>query len=54
MSRLLAHAWLVTKRVALDSAQDRVHGLAAEGAFFALLSLPPFLLAVLGTIGYFR
>ncbi|MDP8931924.1 MAG: YihY/virulence factor BrkB family protein [Actinomycetota bacterium] len=54
MSRLSAHAWLLTKRVALDSAQDRVHGLAAEGAFFALLSLPPFLLAVLGTIGYFR
>lgn len=54
MSRLLRRAWLLTKRVAVDSAQDRVQGLAAEGAFFALLSLPPFLLAVLGTIGYFR
>ncbi len=54
MPRVLAQAWLLTKRVAIESAQDRVHGLAAEGAFFALLSLPPFLLAVLGTIGYFR
>src|SRR3954452_6724886 len=33
---------------------DRVTGLAAEAAFFALLSLPPFLLAVVGTIGYFH
>ncbi|MFN2556220.1 MAG: YihY/virulence factor BrkB family protein [Nitriliruptorales bacterium] len=54
LARLLSHAWLLTKRVAVDSARDRIHGLAAEGAFFALLSLPPFMLAVLGTIGYFR
>jgi membrane protein len=33
---------------------DRVTGLAAEAAFFALLSLPPLLLAVVGTIGYFH
>jgi membrane protein len=33
---------------------DRVSGLAAEAAFFALLSLPPLLLAVIGTIGYFH
>src|SRR5437763_9402069 len=33
---------------------DRVSGLAAEAAFFALLSLPPLLLAVVGTIGYFH
>lgn len=33
---------------------DRVSGLAAEAAFFALLSLPPLLLAVVGTIGFFH
>jgi membrane protein len=32
---------------------DRVLGLAAEAGFWQLLSLPPLLLAVLGTIGYF-
>ncbi|MDQ4130325.1 MAG: YihY/virulence factor BrkB family protein [Actinomycetota bacterium] len=50
----MAPVLLVAKRVVRESARDRIHGLAAEGAFFALLSLPPFLLAVLGTIGYFR
>ncbi len=54
MSRLLTGTWLLARRAAVNSAQHRIHGLAAEGAFFALLSLPPFLLAVLGTIGYFR
>jgi membrane protein len=33
---------------------DRVSGLAAEAAFFGLLSLPPLLLAVVGTLGYFH
>jgi membrane protein len=32
----------------------RISGLAAEAAFFGLLSLPPLLLAVVGTIGYFH
>ncbi len=32
--------------------RDRVLGLAAEAGFWQLLSLPPLLLAVLGTIGY--
>jgi membrane protein len=31
---------------------DRVLGLAAEAGFWALVSLPPLLLAVLGTVGY--
>jgi membrane protein len=33
---------------------DRVTGLAAEVAFFAILSLPALLLAVIGTLGYFH
>ncbi len=32
---------------------DRVLGLSAEAGFWQLLSLPPLLLAILGTIGYF-
>jgi membrane protein len=39
-------------RTVTDSFADRVPGLAAEAAFFAVLSLPPLLLAVLGGIGY--
>lgn len=34
------------------AADDRVMGLGAEVAFFILLSLPPALLAILGTLGY--
>ena len=34
-----------------DSINDRVPGLAAEIAFFALLSLPPLLLTILAGIG---
>lgn len=33
--------------------QDRILGLSAEAGFWQLLSLPPLLLAVLGTIGFF-
>lgn len=39
-------------RTIKDSFEDRVPGLAAEAAFFAVLSLPPLMLAVLGGIGY--
>jgi membrane protein len=31
----------------------RVTGLAAEAAFFAILSLPPLVFGLAGTIGYF-
>ena len=41
ISRTLAKAW-----------QDRILGLSAEAGFWQLLSLPPLLLAVFGTIGY--
>ncbi len=41
----------LTIRTVDDSFHDRVPGLAAEIAFFALLSLPPLLLTVLGGIG---
>ena len=39
-------------RTLTDTRNDRVPGLAAEVAFFVLLSLPPLLLLVLGAVGY--
>lgn len=42
----------LAKATTLDSRDDRVLGLGAEVAFFSLLSLPPTLLAVFGTVGY--
>ena len=39
-------------RTVVDSLEDRVPGLAAEMAFFVVLSLPPLLLAVLGSVGF--
>lgn len=38
-------------RTVVDAGQDRIPGLAAEVAFFVLLSLPPLLLAIFGTLG---
>ncbi|GAA6527862.1 YihY/virulence factor BrkB family protein [Intrasporangium sp. DVR] len=45
----LARVTLETVRVSLNY---RVTGLAAEGAFFLLLSLPPFVLGLFGGVGY--
>lgn len=39
-------------RTAADTVDDHVPGLAAEMAFFAVLSLPPLLLAILGSVGF--
>ncbi len=39
-------------RTVVDSVEDRLPGLAAEMAFFVVLSLPPLLLAVLGSVGF--
>lgn len=39
-------------RTAVDALDDHVPGLAAEMAFFVVLSLPPLLLAVLGSVGF--
>lgn len=39
-------------RTVRDSLEDRVTGLAAEVAFYALLSIPPLLLVFLGGLGY--
>ena len=52
-----ANGWLADSRrlavrTAVDALDDRVPGLAAEMAFFIVLSLPPLLLAVLGSVGF--
>lgn len=48
----LANTRRLTVRTAVDSIDDNVPGLAAEMAFFAVLSLPPLLLAILGSVGF--
>lgn len=48
----LGSLWTLGVRTTRSSLDDRVHGLAAEAAFFSLLSIPPLLLAVVGSIGF--
>ncbi|WP_338748975.1 YihY/virulence factor BrkB family protein [Janibacter alittae] len=52
-TRVRRTAWqLITSTVAA-SFRHRVMGLAAEAAFFAILSLPPLIFALAGSIGFF-
>lgn len=51
-ARGLRLVWSLARRIAKSAMEDRVGGLAAEAAFFLVLSFPPALLAVLGGIGY--
>ncbi|WP_307797257.1 YihY/virulence factor BrkB family protein [Actinomadura barringtoniae] len=46
--------WALTRDTAVAAFRYRVTGLAAEAAFFALLSLPPLVLGLIGTMGHFR
>jgi membrane protein len=46
-------AALLARRTIRKAWDDRILGLSAEAGFWQLLSLPPLLLAVLGTIGFF-
>lgn len=48
----LADTRRLAVRTAFDSLDDHLPGLAAEMAFFVVLSLPPLLLAVLGSVGF--
>lgn len=50
--RLASNAWELVKRTVVDTINDRVPGLAAEMAFFAVLALPPLVLVVLGAVGF--
>jgi membrane protein len=46
--------WSLTRGTAVAAFRYRVTGLAAEAAFFALVSLPPLVLGLIGTMGHFR
>lgn len=47
-------SWTLTKGTAVAAFRYRVTGLAAEAAFFALLSLPPLVIGLIGTMGHLR
>jgi len=49
---MLNVAWRVILETAKSSFGYRVTGLAAEAAFFAILSLPPLIFALAGAVGY--
>lgn len=44
--------WLLLKDTVDSCIEYRILGLAAEAAFFTLLSLPPLFLGLLGLLGY--
>ncbi|KAB2349754.1 YihY/virulence factor BrkB family protein [Actinomadura rudentiformis] len=46
--------WGLVRDTAVAAFRYRVTGLAAEAAFFALLSLPPLVIGLIGTMGHFR
>lgn len=51
----VGRAWLaIVKRTAVALFRYRVTGLAAEAAFWALLSLPPLVLGLIGLLGHLR
>lgn len=52
LPRKLRTAVRLTHHTVKDSLDDRVLGLAAEAGFWAMLSLPPLLLGLLGVVGY--
>ncbi|MBA0052093.1 YihY/virulence factor BrkB family protein [Streptomyces sp. AJS327] len=45
-------AWLLLKDTVNSCVEHRVVGLAAEAAFFTLISIPPLLLGLVGLLGY--
>ena len=45
--------WRIIVATVATCLRNRVTGLAAEAAFFAILSLPPLIFALAGSIGYF-
>ena len=47
-----ATAWRLVVSTVASCLRNRVTGLAAEAAFFALLSLPPLIFGLAGSIGY--
>ncbi|GAA4611522.1 YihY/virulence factor BrkB family protein [Actinoallomurus liliacearum] len=54
VARMRSAVWQVVRGTTLSAFRYRVTGLAAEAAFFTLLSLPPLALGLIGLIGHFR
>jgi membrane protein len=52
--RVRATLWRIIRGTSVSAFRYRVTGLAAEAAFFTLLSLPPLVLGLIGTLGHFR
>ncbi|MQA79544.1 MAG: YihY/virulence factor BrkB family protein [Streptosporangiales bacterium] len=52
--RPVRHAGLIVRRTVVALFRYRVTGLAAEAAFWALMSLPPLVLGLIGMLGHFR
>ncbi|MCF2526220.1 YihY/virulence factor BrkB family protein [Yinghuangia soli] len=52
--RLRSALWRIVRETFMACYHNRVTGLAAEAGFFMLLSLPPLLLGLAGTIGYLQ
>ncbi|GAA3226904.1 YihY/virulence factor BrkB family protein [Actinocorallia longicatena] len=46
--------WQLTKGTSITAFKYRITGLAAEAAFWALLSLPPLILGLISSAGYLR
>jgi membrane protein len=53
-ARVRAALWQIVRGTSVSAFRYRVTGLAAEAAFFTLLSLPPLVLGLIGTLGHFR
>jgi membrane protein len=53
-ARIRAAVWQIVRGTSISAFRYRVTGLAAEAAFFTLLSLPPLVLGLIGTLGHFR
>ncbi|MFC4911766.1 YihY/virulence factor BrkB family protein [Actinomadura gamaensis] len=50
----LATAWILVRGTVVAAFRYRVTGLAAEAAFFALLSLPPLVIGLVGMMGHLK
>lgn len=53
-ARIRSAVWRIVRGTSVSAFRYRVTGLAAEAAFFTLLSLPPLVLGLIGTLGHFR
>ncbi|GLZ04657.1 hypothetical protein Acsp03_21230 [Actinomadura sp. NBRC 104412] len=51
---VLAILWALVRGTAVSAFRHRVTGLAAEAAFWALLSTPPLVIGLIGTMGHVR